>query len=433
MAGLPRLNINGLPGASAEEAAATNSPARGKEMRANLLSKLRPPPLVHAWDFWHDRQNLNKENNSDNSSSSEPAQQSQAESFANESDLSASARERLNTPRYEERLVHLAGVTDVRTFWEVFNNFDVTSLPLRDSVHLFHRGVKPVWEDPRNARGGSWTFRVPKERAQDFWKEICMLAIGERLQGAVQSERQTFIDDICGVSLSVRFTSILVQIWNRDASHEEGIAKIKQTVLDNLSPELRLKESAYYYKAHREHAGFNAGAAPSGKYGPNPVLTGEAPRVRVTKSSPIPAQVQDHQSDEVMPRPHDPPAIVHDHTTHSQQGESTRTEPTMPRSKEPRLMPVPQSSTDNQGEQQQELVSRVGPPGIKGLMQDGNSGVGREAAVAKGSGFVSQDETIVDIEESLRSMKTAMNKIEAKDEHIQKTPGQGVDTHMTGG
>ncbi len=131
-------------------------------MRTNLLQKLRPPPLVHAWDFWHDRQERKK-----STSDQGPDQDTS----------------------YEDRLVKLATVTDVREFWEVFNNFDVNALPLRDSIHLFHKGVKPVWEDPRNARGGAWTFRVPKEKATEFWKEICMMAIGEQLQEAVKSKR----------------------------------------------------------------------------------------------------------------------------------------------------------------------------------------------------------------------------------------------------
>ena len=60
---------------------------------------------------------------------------------------------------------------------------------MRDSVHLFHKGVKPVWEDPRNEKGGCWTFRVPKDKVKEFWMELCMMAIGEKLQDAVASNR----------------------------------------------------------------------------------------------------------------------------------------------------------------------------------------------------------------------------------------------------
>jgi hypothetical protein len=64
-------------------------------------------------------------------------------------------------------------------------------LKLRDSVHLFKRGVKPLWEDPRNVHGGAWTFRVPKETASEFWMHTCLLAIGERLQEAVVDPGRT--------------------------------------------------------------------------------------------------------------------------------------------------------------------------------------------------------------------------------------------------
>ena len=197
------------------------------------LQKNRAPPLVHSWDFWHDRQERpNTSGTNGNSPNTEPA------------------------GKYEDRLEVLANVDDVRKFWNVFNNFDISRLQLRDSIHLFHKGVKPVWEDPRNAKGGSWTFRVPKAQATDFWKEVCMMAIGEQLQQAVESERTTLRDDICGVSLGVRFDSMLIQVWNRDGEHQEGIDAVLKTMVENLSEELKPKEGTYYYKKHSEHAGF---------------------------------------------------------------------------------------------------------------------------------------------------------------------------------
>ena len=199
------------------------------------LQKNRAPPLVHSWDFWHDRQDRSQSNGSTSGGEGEST--------------------------YEDRLEVLANVDDVRKFWNVFNNFDISRLQLRDSVHLFHKGVKPVWEDPRNTRGGAWTFRTPKSQAVEFWKEICMMAIGEQLQTAVETERTTFRDDICGISLSVRFNSMLIQIWSRDGSHEEGVQKILDTVLENLSAELKPREGSFYYKKHSEHAGFTASAA----------------------------------------------------------------------------------------------------------------------------------------------------------------------------
>ncbi|GAB7347211.1 hypothetical protein MBLNU459_g3317t1 [Dothideomycetes sp. NU459] len=400
MSNPPRLQVTGLPGASAEETSATASPARGREMRANLLSKLRPPPLVHAWDFWHDRQNRNK---SDSTADPSPL----------ESDLSVAAREQ-SPDRYEDRLVHLASVADVRAFWNVFNNFDIRSLPLRDSVHLFHRGVKPVWEDPRNARGGAWTFRIPKEKAEAFWKEICMLAIGEQLQAAVASTRVTFLDDVCGVSLSVRFTSILVQIWNRDASHKEGIQNLLSTVRDNVSPDLQPKANAFYYKAHHEHAGFHT-VAPAANKDDFPSATSSSSSDSSSRTPSDKQQEQthpstDHRTGKDMPRPqaaHSMRDITNTDT------KNTRNWPTFSR-----VDPAGVMHTDN--------------PAREAEARAGIAAPGTGSAVPKGSGFISQDEAVQDVKDTLGSMKEAMNKVAEKDAAIQEKSGVYADEYMTG-
>jgi hypothetical protein len=149
-------------------------------MVAALHRRLRPTyPLVHSWVFWHDRQDR-KRSPEPPISSSIPTPQ-----------ITTSDGSSPEIPKYEDRLVKLLDLTDVKHFWELYNNFDLRAMPLRDSVHLFKKGVKPLWEDPRNVKGGAWTFRVPKEQAPDFWKHVCLLAIGENLQEAVASDRKS--------------------------------------------------------------------------------------------------------------------------------------------------------------------------------------------------------------------------------------------------
>lgn len=71
-----------------------------------------------------------------------------------------------------------------------------------------------------------------------------------------------FNDDICGISFSVRFSAILITIWNRDGDNEEGKEKLKETVLQSLSPEWVPSPQQVYYKKHSDHTGF---VAPKGK------------------------------------------------------------------------------------------------------------------------------------------------------------------------
>jgi hypothetical protein len=83
----------------------------------------------------------------------------------------------------------LENIVTIKPFWEMMNQFPFENLRLRDSVHFFKRGVKPVWEDPRNINGGSWTFRVPKSQSHEFWKETLLLVVGEQFADVIEPRK----------------------------------------------------------------------------------------------------------------------------------------------------------------------------------------------------------------------------------------------------
>ncbi|KAI9847659.1 MAG: hypothetical protein M1838_000805 [Thelocarpon superellum] len=244
MATRPTLKVHDLPTAKAETvspaSAITPSSAMSPgsvdraERKRMVLSKLREDayPLRHEWVFWHERH--------DHDARSPIVGKTGA------------------APAYEETLVQLMTASTVKKFWETTNNFDIATMKLRDSFHLFKKTVKPVWEDPRNVRGGSWTFRLNKSMSAQAWTRVQLMAIGEALQDVVEAG-----DDICGVSISVRFNSHLVSVWNRDGANQTSVDAIKAKVLEELPEELRPTPNNIYYKKHSEHTGFSEAVAAS--------------------------------------------------------------------------------------------------------------------------------------------------------------------------
>ncbi|KAI9882721.1 MAG: hypothetical protein M1823_005527 [Watsoniomyces obsoletus] len=216
----PLRNNNAPSESSPSTSTSTSSTVDRAERKRAVLQKLRPPPLHHEWEFWHDR------------NASVPIEEK-------------------DPSDYSSNLVKLISINNVQIFWETFNNFPLGDLVLKDSVHLFKRTVKPVWEDPRNVNGGSWTFRVKKAQSAEWWKNIQLMAIGELLQDACEIG-----DDICGVSLSIRFGSDLISIWNRRGDQQKSIDAILEVVLRELPRDLLPKPATYYYKRHSEHQGF---------------------------------------------------------------------------------------------------------------------------------------------------------------------------------
>ncbi|KYK55653.1 putative translation initiation factor 4e protein [Drechmeria coniospora] len=198
----------------------SNTPADQRDdAKRNFLLKMRPMPTQHYWNIYFDRP---------------PKEHS-----ADEADY---------TVHLEQLEIQIASVQD---FWRYHNNTPVDRIQMRESIYLFKEGFRPVWEDRRNLNGGSWTFRVPKAAGPDFWTRIQMLAIGEQLQSALADG-----DQLCGVGLSVRFSSHLITVWHRDSSKQKSIDGIIACVNADLPPELQPKPDTYYYKRHCDHAGF---------------------------------------------------------------------------------------------------------------------------------------------------------------------------------
>ncbi|KFX99981.1 hypothetical protein V495_05932 [Pseudogymnoascus sp. VKM F-4514 (FW-929)] len=212
--------------APAPEGADLTSPADERnDAKNNMLKAMRPLPTQHYWNVYFDRpQGKDPKKAADGN--------------------------------YEATLEQLAHqIESVQDFWRYNNNTPVDQIKMRESIYLFKQGFQPIWEDRRNINGGSWTFRVPKASGPDFWTRVQLMAIGEKLQGCLDTG-----DQLCGVGLSVRFNSHLISVWHRESSKQKSVDAILATVLEELPDELKPRPDNYFYKKHSDHAGFKAPA-----------------------------------------------------------------------------------------------------------------------------------------------------------------------------
>lgn len=87
----------------------------------------------------------------------------------------------------------------MQDFWRYNNNTPVDQIKMRESIYLFKKGFKPIWEDRRNILGGSWTFRVGKNIGPDFWTRVQLMAVGEQLQSALEEGKDLPVHQLCEV------------------------------------------------------------------------------------------------------------------------------------------------------------------------------------------------------------------------------------------
>lgn len=75
--------------------------------------------------------------------------------------------------QYEHAIHPVADVSNTEEFWGVYAHMKrVGELPLNTDCHVFRQGIKPVWEDDANARGGKWMIRLRKNLAARLWEHL---------------------------------------------------------------------------------------------------------------------------------------------------------------------------------------------------------------------------------------------------------------------
>lgn len=116
------------------------------------------------------------------------------------------------TPKYsdyEKSTVPLASIASVESFWAVYSHLKRPSLlPTVSDYHIFKKGIRPVWEDEANKRGGKWIVRLKKGVADRYWEDLLLALVGDQFAEAG--------DEVCGAVLSVRGGEDVLSVWTKN-------------------------------------------------------------------------------------------------------------------------------------------------------------------------------------------------------------------------
>ncbi|RDL36441.1 eIF4e-like protein [Venustampulla echinocandica] len=110
---------------------------------------------------------------------------------------------------YEKTLHAVAAFDSAEDFFTIYQHLKRPStLPLVSDYHIFKRGIRPVWEDAENRKGGKWIVRLKKGVADRYWEDLLFAIIGDQFAEASE--------EVCGAVLSVRNGEDILSIWTRN-------------------------------------------------------------------------------------------------------------------------------------------------------------------------------------------------------------------------
>ena len=99
-------------------------------------------------------------------------------------------------------------MSTAQDFWNIYVHLrHPSALPTVSDYHFFRDGIRPVWEDDENKRGGKWTLKLKKGVSDRLWEDLLLAMIGDQFAEAG--------DEVCGAVLSVRPGEDILSVWTK--------------------------------------------------------------------------------------------------------------------------------------------------------------------------------------------------------------------------
>ncbi|GJQ84459.1 4EHP [Trypoxylus dichotomus] len=142
---------------------------------------------------------------------------------------------------YSQALRLVGQIGTVEQWWGIYCHMvRLSDLPPYTDLHLFKKGIQPMWEDPANSKGGKWVIRLRKGQAGRAWENLCMAMLGEQFMTG---------NEICGVVVSIRYQEDSISVWNRTSSDQAATARIRDVLKRLLNLPVN---SIMEYKTHND-------------------------------------------------------------------------------------------------------------------------------------------------------------------------------------
>lgn len=132
---------------------------------------------------------------------------------------------------WEQNQREITSFDTAEDFWSLYNHIKLAS-ELRQGCDysMFKQGIRPMWEDDANKKGGRWLISLDKkQRANDldrFWLEVLLCMIGEAFN--------EFSDDVCGAVVNVRTKGDKIGVWTADATRGTSVMEIGRKLKERL-------------------------------------------------------------------------------------------------------------------------------------------------------------------------------------------------------
>lgn len=148
-------------------------------------------------------------------------------------------------------------ISTIEDFWGTYNNIPRLIELGKVNFAFFHDGIRPVWEDDINRKGGKWIWEYSREMRAELdkhWLNLLLFLIGETLQPSSIPDGEIF-----GCTVHTRPAGDRMTIWTR-GTNPQIQKELGQALLEKMK-----MTGSLFFKAHSDAIQINSSYHSSAK------------------------------------------------------------------------------------------------------------------------------------------------------------------------
>lgn len=170
--------------------------------------------------------------------------------MANKPNFQAKPHKALCTIRTVNDLVYILKLMAVKNKPKLkidFTNSNKINLDANDYI-IMRKGIEPIWEDPKNSNGGTFTIKMKHSKGFDVWSTFVMYMLGETMTYEMQNINGitvSYISDAYNFNSTAANSNsyTYIKIW--DAKSNRTLDQFKKILPADLFEKIKSESLMY--------------------------------------------------------------------------------------------------------------------------------------------------------------------------------------------
>jgi hypothetical protein len=110
----------------------------------------------------------------------------------------------------------------------LLNDVVIDTIVKNCMLFVMRDGITPMWEDPKNRDGGSFSYKVVNKYVNEVWKTLFCLLCGETL-----TKKNTDMKYINGITISPKKNFCIIKVWLNHKKNQNPSMIVDYKMLSN--------------------------------------------------------------------------------------------------------------------------------------------------------------------------------------------------------